>query len=1081
MKKKNAKEAAEAKTKSEDAEAAEAKTKSENANESRSESKTQNNWIKDLIVGILVVAILVYVYIRVRSFVHHRNLKNAMIEPPLSRTPPPESPRPPTIVPPTIVPNTVSQNQSQQRPEPYKPANGAVLATPVASSSQGSAPASLDKAAEYSEYACLSACIGFNHGKGGHLIANIAPMVAKAVPSCQCFRIATPATRVEVAFSAPNSMMLHDSKLTNLANSSATTHPAFVREFAEPSQTSLSCKTADITRDGYHEYNAPTPLLSTRVHLWYDAASKTVKYARAGYLRDTGNVSHGYPNKRVAKLLAMFQPGDELEADMALGIVYKKNEKPVVHDTNGAEAADAAAAAGASNSTERLQVGSKFIDRTALFAASKIIDRQTGLQVTGVTDTTTILLKEKPANFYDGLCGGLPDEAIGFMHRGKKYRFINRAAGCGPGDIPVVPIYQLAILQGVNPHGQYMTLFDYAHLSTESDLSLTLRATVPEGTMTIDDARGTARFVPTTPRKFHTFFLNNNATPARCISCKFREESVCGHGTVLIGCGLKQLGFCGTCYMTSLDSRTDDQPCGNCQIGRLHVMTDSGKTWTDANQPILLAAHKDDKEYIAKKYEGPFVTKTHAQSKAGLHSIEDAMKFDFVKNRFRAAAAATGRTAAGATPTFCKLADTVGYASRKGPMHVDQDIIRNDAFRNNYYTISTLVGRSYGDAVCQLGTTQRNGFDGGFCVLGFADLQLFTTNGGKGPKTGDLRLATVRRRYGGKDQLKTMGGAQALQETAFSSNFSPTLKWTIQPRVHFPRSVPFPKFNIYAGVILPIFDLTVRIFNNESAQGTPAPNVTAYNDDDAKAHYVDVKQNDTRSVGLYKNTKAIRLPPYSDVAFTGTLRGGGPGTLVYTNATPALVYPPLLSVFKGGTVTNIAPANKLDESLKMEDIDVIKKAKEEQRYHSDLLVTTKPSEASEDEHLVPHSLRSNPFYGYQSCIKLPRTERTIAKSLDNSILIPRAAAECRVMGYGFRSWRRFCGGENDCGSEGYVPYINDHKLITRYGHQKGLDRQCRDSWDLRVSCYEKELDKRDLRVWNGGAQSVAPPTRMQPG
>ena len=60
-------------------------------------------------------------------------------------------------------------------------------------------------------------------------------------------------------------------------------------------------------------------------------------------------MSHGYPDKRLAKLLAMFQPEDELEADMALGIVYKKKEKPVVHDTNGADAAAAAAAAGASN------------------------------------------------------------------------------------------------------------------------------------------------------------------------------------------------------------------------------------------------------------------------------------------------------------------------------------------------------------------------------------------------------------------------------------------------------------------------------------------------------------------------------------------------------------------------------------------------------------------------------------------------------------------------------------------------------------------------------------------------------------
>ena len=67
------------------------------------------------------------------------------------------------------------------------------------------------------------------------------------------------------------------------------------------------------------------------------------------------------------------------------------------------------------------------------------------------------------------------------------------------------------------------------------------------------------------------FYVKNSATPSSCISCRAREALMCDGKYALVGCGFSSPGYCSSCYMQSRDPAVDDQPCGNCQIGRLLV------------------------------------------------------------------------------------------------------------------------------------------------------------------------------------------------------------------------------------------------------------------------------------------------------------------------------------------------------------------------------------------------------------------------------------------------------------------------------------------------------------------------------
>tara|TARA_B110000858_G_scaffold193979_1_gene247550 strand:+ start:1996 stop:5814 length:3819 start_codon:yes stop_codon:yes gene_type:complete len=929
------------------------------------------------------------------------------------------------------------------------PLNGIVTGmTPFASSAGDAArPASsnkpivfLNKASEKSVDVCARFCNILEPG----LLANLAPVSRKALDSCQCYHPSPKAT-FDVLVGIGQSVR---GKILYAGSAKINRNMCAVKSASpecDPGTASLDdkkrpqCHTAEKTGDGFHRYRSTLPLLETPVYVWFDDATKTARYMRVTNHADTGPIHFGFPSAMTLKATSpLFKNRETVFADMRLGIVFKNGRRPAEFST-----ATSASAAGAIGKTK---FGEYWFHTPSLLQCGIIRRKSDGKLAQRLTHFTTgdvLAIALGTTNAPDsGKLTEQADETITFVYKGVAYKFANRAYGADDQqEYPLHPVYpkvDVAPSPKDGP-GDALTRFDYSHfLISKMDwlrMPLSIGKMSPSGVFTPSTAE----------RSVVLFLVRNDATPYNCLSCKARQHAACDATSILIGCGFNSPGHCGSCYMPALAKGGDDQPCGNCQIGRLHVKTEvkgAVKTWTDATLNILRHAHRHDAKFdVGKAYFGPFlsggVLSTSKNQKAGLFSIEHAMKNASMRKRMALTAQFTG-SASNSKVGFCVLANNNSYTSvspserseKEMTMHVNQHRVGEwieaglrDRL-NGFNFASTLNGLGYGPSVCQYGSVYPNGFDGGFCTLAFGDTRLFSENN-EGMRYADMssnakgvkEMFSFKRIIHGFNKKKAAEDITKAMLAAFGANgadsnpeFMPCVVWTLQPRVLFPRGMTLPVYNIYQGAKFPTMDRTVRIYNDLQFKDDAASKATSasdFNNASRSRHFDATETAEPAFLSTFK-VFGMKIPPVTSVH----VQGGGGKCKEYVNTSVKSALVELTYDFAtGANIVHVGRAN-IDESE--EDLGKCWSDKPDQRddklknvfsYKFIERGIVRPQSGANDEDYIKatsgikvQSLRwVHGKTGFTNLLKF------IHGSWEDQgwYLVPRIAAECRVQGYGY--------------------------------------------------------------------------------
>jgi len=1021
--------------------------------------------------------------------------------------------------------------------------------TPFASSAGDAArPASaknatvlLNKASERSVHECFRFCSVLERG----LLANLAPVSRKALDSCQCFRTSSKSTFEVLVGDRGRGKLMYagDAKIIRKMCAKTSASPECDAGTAEMLTVSQQqCDTAEKTGTGFHTYRSELPLLETPVHVWFDAPTQAVRYMRVTNRADTGRLEFGMPAGKILKATSpIFRSGDLVFADMRLGIVFKNNRRPAAFSS--------AAAAEERGTVGKTKFGEHWYNTPSLLQCGIIRRKSDGMLATRLTFTLQDvhgfrLGTEKPAS--SGKLAVQADETITFVYRGVHYKFANRAYGASDDqEFALNPVYPKVDYapSPMDKVGDALTRFDYSHLL----ISKTHWLRMP---LSIGKMSQKGVFTPSTPqRSVVVFLVRNGARPDSCLSCKARQEAVCDEMSVLIGCGFETPGRCGTCYMPALAKGGDDQPCGNCQIGRLHVKTTLAggveKIWTDATKNILANAHRHDTNFnVEDAYFGPFlggaatattVSPANKVQKAGLYAIEHAMKDLSMRKRMAITAKFTGSDS-NSKVGFCVLANNNSYTnvmswppppsspaadsvpgtlfhttrcnacginwcgnyelhatnilqnkkySNSGKtlqargcdgvtsawrsvrdsgtravyavppsprsekdmtMHVDSQVI-NEWLRSNhgdrlhgYNLASTLNGLSYGPSICQYGTTYPNGFDGGFCTLAFGDIRLYGV--ASGARYGDMssNSSDIKEHFHfrkGRGINWPMLGSrkdliQRYMSEAFNdlSKFAPTIVWSIQPRVLFPKGAIIPTYNVYQGALFPTMDRTVRIYNDshfKDSASSKASSASVFNDT-SRSRYFDLEENTQPASWSTYTAKGLKLPPVTSVH----VQSGG-NCMQYTNTSVRSVLVEVEFDFpEGAAVAFIGRAN-IDQPEKLGECasDASSAGKNNDASNFDATYISPPdrpnSSANVEDYVKPDSLVSSnggkeryctgvkgkaswciaPYCKENTADVCTPAEKPDYRNEYNFRedaawhLVPRIAAECRAKGFAY--------------------------------------------------------------------------------
>lgn len=907
--------------------------------------------------------------------------------------------------------------------------------TPIASSAYGAAPAKLNQRAAHNMDYCIKSCKSLSAN-----VAAIAPLRAMTLASCQCYKVQN---KVKLAAD-----MYSISKIAYLSNvteeiSTDCSNPAACAP-QRSSQTSVVTKTCNTAASknmyGYHQYHATDSLINnTLIHIWFDTGTKKLMYKRRNNELDTGSLVYGTPaGVSFGTQYTVFKNNMRLTANFKLGLVYS-GTPPIGHKSNNA-------------SYSRARINGIWYDWQSIIQCAVLRDARTGkITNTDIAEYSFYTDKHKDVRVADRKMTESPDEMVMFEHNAKYYVFINRMAiESSIDNLSAIPIYpQVTYNQA---HGD-PSLFHYGTLKIEQVINW-VDGSTRDAWLLVHAPSGTMQghtFKPDS-NTMYTYYVKNTATPDNCLSCQIRERDVCPDNTILIGCGFGQQGRCGTCYMSSTEhgiatrnDKIDDSPCGNCQIGRLMVKTNTGKIWTDANRRILKNAVPSHKN-INDIFEGPFVNNDKGRS--GKYSIEDGMKNAQLYRRIVKAARDTGRTNPTAQPAYCNLA--TGSIKHDNDTNTQMATGSNTwkQFKNFAY-ISTLNAESYGPAICQLGTSAPNKFDGGFCTIGYADVHLnnFALDAARQqfPSYGDGGNGDNAGCIAALDRDHARGKYRHYAQNA-AKNMDVTVKWTIVPRLMFPHSSP-PIYNPYIGIQFLQLTLTVKIYNKAYTDGAVEIQENQFAEFNKGDKNYMFKFTDPGKAQNFTNTKLIVMPPYSDirVGFNKLCR------VVHNVNVDFLDFIPSLSGFSSGcVVTDVTPANMMEDKKKYTPTD------KEQTYVKSNIVKSVPNSTCDknncmqfdtvNHHIVPHQKRT--IRGKPSFTRCYNLKSGPCRDHGHYVAwhLPRIVAECRVMGA--KPGDAFIEHHSGCQHEGTHP--------------------------VRTDCGPVNGSTKDYRVWEGIVEEKPP-------
>ncbi|AET42735.1 hypothetical protein EXVG_00086 [Emiliania huxleyi virus 202] len=1006
-----------------------------------SKKKTSDDTFTYILIGLIIVGIGYYYY----YYIHNRDYDPAQIggtkevagtieeeddDEETENTPKPQVPNKPYEPPkpvekpkPTWLYKNIARNMI---------VNGETI---IASSTYGAAPIKLNQRAAHKIEHCVNACKAIS----GSNVAAIAPLRTKTMASCQCYNV-----KNKLKLSSDVSLTSKISYLSTVeevpADTCSNTQACASQTSIDQSPGTKTCNDASQPKMyGYHQYHTTDSLINnTYTHIWFDSDTKKLMYKRRNNPADIGKLVYGMPSGvSFGDIYTVFKNNNRLTADFELGLVYLSSApKPVSHSTNNAE-------------YTRVRVNGRWYDWAIILQCAILRDGKTGKITNKKGVSPHSFTTSRTAKISKGKMTESPDEMVMFEHNNELYVFVNRMAiESSSTALSAIPIYpQITYTQS---HGD-SSLFHYGTMKFEqvvewsgaqTDVWLIIHA--PTGKM------NGHTFVPTS-NTMYTYYVKNSATPDNCLSCQEREHTACPPNTVLIGCGFGNKGRCGTCYMSSTEhgmakreDNIDDSPCGNCQIGRLMVKTPNGKIWTDANRRILENSVSPNTN-IDNKFTGPFVN-TYT-GKSGKFSIEAGMNNTQLYRRLQKAAVDTGRTNPTAAPAYCNLATgSIKYSNTENTkMATGSNTWKQ--FKNFGY-ISTLNADSYGPAICQLGTTAPNKFDGGFCTIGYADVHLknFSVDGASQEWGSN---------HDGKGCLNAVNTSDAKRQyTKYTQmaakHMDLEVQWTIVPRLVFPFSSP-PVYNPYIGIqFIQGLTLAVTIYNTAYTDGaTPVTAADHAKYNEGKISYKFTFNADELSKAEnFTKTKLIVLPPYSDIRV-----GGSNGHRVVHNINvDFLDFIPSLSGFSNGcTVTDVTPANMMEDKEKYTPVD-----KKSNFVKSKLLKTVPSSQCDKNNcmqfdpvnhHIVPHQKRT--IRGQPSFARCYKLESGPCKSNRHYAAwhVPRIVAECRVMG-----------------AKPGDAFIEHHKGC----HHEGTHA-------IRTDCGPTNGSTKDYRIWQGISVEKPPP------
>lgn len=762
-------------------------------------------------------------------------------------------------------PETVGVMPPEQKPKPVPKVqwNGidgslhkvVIGSNPFASTRRGFTSVQLNASANKNLEECKNAC--YQADTNTNVVA-LAPSLAKTRPICQCFKVSS---NLKLApDNSSVSTVAYLSTLTPQDASGSNTNEASKNQKADPiTPTDATCKLAPESQSkGYHMYHASDALINgTPVYIWYDTSSKQVNYKRWDIQEDFGILEYGEPPTKFSVPSTVFVPGDKITIDFKLGIVCKKSLSKSF--------------SGQSEDNSRVRINGNWYDWNTINYMSIIRDATTGAATK--FDGKTSLVISNTASPRNGKLTGTPDEIIYITHNNKLYCFVNRAAmsSTGTSATPIYPQTTLTQAHGSLSYYNYSKLrVDETHNINGTETPVWLVITMPAGTMSGN------KFTPDSKQTMYTFYVKNSATPNKCISCQTREESVCPSNTVLVGCGLKSKGYCSTCYKQSYSKTVDDMPCGNCQVGRLMVHDpSSNKIWTDANKLDLkhIVARESD---ITKLFTGPFITKQDANSLSGKYSIGDCMTNARCRSRVIKTANATGVD--NGKPSYC--------AHAPGEMQVTTKTMNDWVNRHDFGKfhgfsyVSTLFGKSFGEAICQRGTSVANKLDGGFCTTAYADLDLNNFNYRKG--TGNNVFTALSSNGCAHYDSNSSNHKHWFQSMTTSMDLK--VKWSHNPRILMPSSGASRVYNDNNAVALFQQGFKIVIYNNLDPEGS----VTI---DKSKHALFNSGKNEAFSfvnpsdAQAFRKIKLIKLPAYSSITI-----GEQSNTMVIDNIHPVTRY-----------------------------------------------------------------------------------------------------------------------------------------------------------------------------------------------
>lgn len=844
--------------------------------------------------------------------------------------------------------------------------------TPFASSQRGYATKQLNASSNKNIETCKAQCYALD--RSTNLVA-IAPIIAKARPTCQCYKVTgsfnTSSDNMRISSIAYLDSLNHEQGLVNPSVE------ASKDQNATPNPTNVGkCPTADKSGiKGYHKYHASDSLINgTAFYMWYDAGARKVRYKRWANNEDTGILEYGQPNQSVGRVYTTFQSGQTVTLDFKRGMVYA-GSTPKSYDKQD-------------ENQSRVKINNKWYDWIVCNKIALLRNASTGVVTNFDGKRNLFLSSSEQTSVLQGKLTETANELIYLKHSDNKiYCFVNRASMASIEDIPsAVPIYpQVTFTQAHSAQAYY----NYGTLKLDEQVEskpVWLLATVPVGKM-----NGT-KFVPDAKRTTHTFFVKNSAIPSQCMSCEKREQMVCSSGTVLVGCGFRSKGYCSSCYRPAYEKDLDDIPCGNCQAGRLMVTDPStNKIWTDANKLDLRNLIKHESE-ITEKFTGPYVTKVDKNSPTGRYSIGDCMHNPLCRSRVIKAAEQTGKGG-----NYCALA--------RGNMIHNPDTVRNLILQNKhdqlrgFRHISTLYGISYGEAICQLGISKSNWLDGGYCSYGYADVDLGNFRFAAGGRSGTNTVGTVFQYtvYSCVTDIRFERGDHLLGRKS-GNDMDLKLKWTITPRLIYPLPT-LPTYNPFEGIEMFRTNLEFTIYNTT----WPEDNTHV---DKSKAATFNSGRNEAlvfKSVADAKDfhkIKLIKMPPYSAVHISGN---GKSRVVNNVHVDFLYVFPSISGFGERIKIDRTSAANAMTDDGFYVSMD-----SKQQRWNSPVLTQLPNSKCSDNQcakleihngQIQKADIKINGKNNILQCNRMDEHNcPSNQKGTNIAWAIPRTVAECRVMG-----------------------------------------------------------------------------------